>query len=133
MLPWFLRRLAQSLLLVFILVSVVFFVVRLAPGDPLDQVVDEELGATDRELIRQRLGLDGSLVQQYLRWLGATARGDFGLSLRQQRPVSAILGEAAGPTLLLTFTAYGCHLLLAIHGSYLYCLDSGSSYTFSCQ
>jgi len=56
MLPWFLRRLAQSLLLIFILVSVVFFVVRLAPGDPLDQVVDEELGAADRELIRQRLG-----------------------------------------------------------------------------
>lgn len=114
MLPWFARRLAQSLLLVFLLVSTVFFVVRLAPGDPLDQVVEEELGTADRQLIRQRLGLDGSLLHQYVRWLGALMHGDLGLSLRQQRPVAAIVGEAIGPTLLLTLTAYALHLILAV-------------------
>jgi len=114
MLPWIARRLAQSLLLVFLLATAVFFVVRLAPGDPLDQIVDEELGAADRELIRQRLALDGSLPRQYLRWLAASARGDLGMSLRQQRPVTAIIGEAIGPTLLLTVSAYACHLLLAV-------------------
>jgi peptide/nickel transport system permease protein len=114
MLPWFARRLAQSLLLVFLLVSAVFFVVRLAPGDPLDQVVEEELGAADRQLIRQRLGLDGNLAHQYGRWLAAIVQGDLGLSLRQQRPVAAIVGEAIGPTLLLTLTAYALHLVLAL-------------------
>ncbi len=114
MLPWFARRLVQSLLLVFVLVTMVFFVVRLAPGDPLDQVVEEELGAADRELIRQRLGLDGSLGRQYLRWLASSVAGDFGISLRQQRPVADILGEALGPTLLLTVTAYLLQLILAV-------------------
>ncbi len=114
MLPWLTRRLAQSLLLIFILVSAVFFVVRLAPGDPLDQVVEEELGAADRELIRERLGLDGSLTEQYFRWLGAIVQGDLGTSLRQQRPVAEIIGEAMGPTLLLTLSAYGLQLLLVI-------------------
>ncbi len=114
MLPWLTRRLAQSLLLIFILVSAVFFVVRLAPGDPLDQVVEEELGAADRELIRERLGLDGSLTEQYFRWLGAIVQGDLGTSLRQQRPVTEIIGEAMGPTLLLTLSAYGLQLLLVI-------------------
>ena len=114
MLPWLTRRLAQSLLLIFILISAVFFVVRLAPGDPLDQVVEEELGAADRELIRARLGLDGSLTEQYFRWLGAIVQGDLGTSLRQQRPVTEIIGEAMGPTLLLTLSAYGLQLLLVI-------------------
>jgi len=114
MLPWFARRLLQSLLLVFVLMSAVFFVVRLAPGDPLDQIVSEELGAADRELIRQRMELDGSLGRQYVRWLGDSLRGDFGISLRQQRPVTAILGEALGPTLLLTITAYVLQLVLAV-------------------
>ena len=119
MLPWFVRRMTQSLLLIMVLMSAVFFVVRLAPGDPLDQVVEEELGEADRDLIRQRLGLDGSLVSQYFRWMGATLRGDFGLSLRQQRPVIQILGDAVGPTLLLTLTAYTLHLLLAVAAALL--------------
>lgn len=119
MLPWLARRLAQALLLVFVLVSAVFFVVRLAPGDPLDQVVQEELGAADRDLIRHRLGLDRSLTAQYGHWLAGAARGDFGLSLRQQRPVSEILGEALAPTLTLTVTAYLLHLLLAVGAALL--------------
>ncbi len=114
MLPWFMRRLAQSLLLVFVLVTAVFFVVRLAPGDPLDQVIELELGDGDREFIRQRLGLEGSLAQQYFHWLGAGLQGDLGVSLRQQRPVRDIVGEAVSSTLLLTLSAYILHLVLAV-------------------
>ena len=114
MFPWLLRRIATSLVLVFVLTSAVFFIVRLAPGDPLHQMVAEETQAVDRELLRERLGLQGSLGAQYLRWLGGLLRGDLGVSLRQQRPVSEILGEAVGPTLLLTVTAYVGHLLLAV-------------------
>jgi len=110
---WLARRLAVSLLLVFVLTSAVFFLVRLAPGDPLHQVVDETLSAADRDLMRTRLGLDRPLVAQYLAWLGGIARGDLGTSVRQHRPVADILGEAVGPTLLLTGTAYLLHLVLA--------------------
>lgn len=114
MTPWLLRRLATSVILVFVLTSVVFFVVRLAPGDPLHRVVNETLQASDRELLRERLGLDGSLGSQYLDWLAGLLRGDLGISLRQQRPVTAIIGEAVGPTLLLTVSAYLLHMVLAL-------------------
>lgn len=114
MFPWFLSRFAASAVLVFVLVSAVFFIVRLAPGDPLDQVVEEELGGEGRELIRRQLGIDQSLFQQYLRWLSASVRGDFGTSFSQQRPVRGILTEALPATLLLTVTAYFFHLLLAL-------------------
>ena len=110
---WLLHRAATSLLYVFLLMSAVFFIVRLAPGDPLDQVTSMEIGGEDRELIRRHLGLDESLPRQYLHWLGSVARGDFGHSLRQQRPVKDILAEAVPPTLLLTVGGYLLHLTLA--------------------
>jgi len=114
MISWLARRIAASILLVFVLISAVFFIVRLAPGDPLDQVVEEEFGADSRAQMRRQLGLDESLSRQYLQWLLASSRGDFGTSLRQQRSVGSIIGEALPATLLLTVTAYGLHLLLAL-------------------
>jgi len=126
MFSWLLRRIATSCLLVFLLLSAVFFVVRLAPGDPLDQVVSEELNSADRDLIRQRLGLDGTLFQQYLRWLRGGITGDLGDSLRQQRPVAAILTEAIGPTLLLTVSAYIVHLLMALGAGLVMAYRPGS-------
>lgn len=114
MLLWITRRLLTSLLLVFLLLSAVFFVVRLAPGDPLDQVVENEFGAADRELLRESLGLGGTMVEQYGRWLRGIMRGDLGQSLRQHRPVTAIIKEALPATLLLTVTAYFWHLILAV-------------------
>ncbi len=112
---WLCRRILSSLLLVFVLATAVFFLVRLAPGDPLDQVAAPDgLTLADRELIRARQGLDGPLARQYARWLAGLPRGDFGWSTAQQRPVREIVAEAAGPTLLLTVTAYLLHLLLAV-------------------
>jgi peptide/nickel transport system permease protein len=122
---WLVRRVALSALLVFVLLSAVFFIVRLAPGDPLDQVVEENLGPEGRDLMRHQLGLDESLPRQYLRWLGGWARGDFGTSLSQQRSVASILGEALPATLLLTVTAYLCHLLLALGAALVMAVRSG--------
>jgi peptide/nickel transport system permease protein len=114
MVSWLVRRFALSVLLVFLLLSAVFFLVRLAPGDPLDQVVEENLGPENRELMRRHLGLDQSLARQYLHWLGAWTQGDLGTSLSQQRSVASILAEAVPATLLLTVMAYLLHLLLAL-------------------
>jgi peptide/nickel transport system permease protein len=114
---WLARRILTSLLLVYLVVTAVFFMVRLAPGDPLDAVVEvaeEGLGPEERQAMRQRYGLDGPLLGQYLTWLRNVVRGDFGLSLDQQRPVAGILAEAVPATLLLTLTAYALHLALAL-------------------
>jgi len=112
---WLLRRIAAALLLVLVLATAVFFVVRLAPGDPLASLTQSEhLTDADRALIRARYGLDRPVTSQYLHWLAGLVRGDFGWSYAQERPVATMLGEALGPTLLLTVTAYALHLLLAL-------------------
>ncbi len=117
MLFWLVRRVLTSLLLVYLVVTVVFFMVRLAPGDPLDsvlEVAEEGLGDEERQFMRQRYGLDGPLLSQYLHWLTGLAQGDFGTSIDQQRPVREILAETVPATLLLTGSAYALHLLLAV-------------------
>ncbi len=103
---YLLRRLLQSLLLILGLLTVVFFLVHLMPGDPVQIIGEQQLGDSGRDLIRRRLGLDRPLFAQYVDWLIAAMRGDFGSSLRQQRPVTLILAEAIPRTLLLTVSAF---------------------------
>ena len=76
---WYVRRVLSSLLLVVVLASAVFFVVRLAPGDPLDRATAfDSLGDHERALMRERLGLDRPLAAQYASWLGGLVKGDPG-------------------------------------------------------
>ncbi len=96
----------MACLLVLGLLTAVFFVVHAMPGDPASLVFESDLSAGQRTLMRERLGLDAPLLVQYGRWLGGAVHGDLGMSLRQQRPVAAVVGEAIGPTLLLTFSAF---------------------------
>lgn len=127
MFPWLARRLLSSLLMIVLLMTMVFAVVRLAPGDPLEAGVIETVEARDRELLRQRLGLDEPLAGQYLRWVTGSLRGDWGTSLRQQRPVADIVREAAGPTLLLSLTAWLLHLALAVPAAVIMAARRGSA------
>ncbi len=109
------RRLLSSLLLILALLSLVFFLIHAAPGDPLDLFTHPDLTDQQRELIRERLGLDRPLVEQYGRWLGGVIlRADFGTSLRQHRPVAEIIAEAIPNTLLLTVAAYLVHMVTAV-------------------
>jgi peptide/nickel transport system permease protein len=111
---YLLRRLLHSALLIVGLVTAVFFLVHLAPGDPAELVGEQDLGAAGREHVRARLGLEDPLWKQYLAWAGGLARGDLGESLRQQRPVAAILAEAVPATLLLTISALVVELLAGL-------------------
>ncbi len=112
---YLLRRLAVAALLVPALLSAVFFLVHLAPGDPVELHLDPDVGDAQRAQIRARLGLDDPLGERYLRWLGdALLRGDLGRSLQYHRPVADMLAEAVPNTLLLTVTAYAVHLFLAV-------------------
>lgn len=127
MFPWLARRLLSSLLMIVLLVTAVFAVVRLAPGDPLEAGGPDTVEARDRELLRERLGLDQPLATQYLRWLSGSLRGDWGTSLRQQRPVADVVGEAIGPTLLLSVSAWLLHLALAVPAAVLMSARRGTA------
>jgi len=96
-----LRRLLLGVAVVWAVVTVTFAALHLAPGDPATLLAGP--GATPAQLdaLREAWGLDQPLPVRYGRWLGRFVRGDWGTSLAQGRPVTAVLGSALGPTLLL--------------------------------
>jgi peptide/nickel transport system permease protein len=113
-----LRRLTAALLLLFLVSTLTFFLIHLAPGDPTNVLEGRRITQEQRDHLRRLYGLDRPLGEQYLRWIGAIARGDLGLSLSQQRPVAAVIAEALPATLLLAAAAivveFGTALLLGI-------------------
>ncbi|MBM1172523.1 ABC transporter permease [Microvirga arabica] len=104
MLPYILRRLATGLLMLVALSMLVFVLLRLAPGDPIDAYVNPNVAMSQAEMdaIRARLGLDQPLPIQYLAWLRAAATGDLGYSIQRNgvRVLPLVL-ERIGPTILL--------------------------------
>lgn len=101
-------KLAQYALVLMVTISLNFLLPRLMPGSPLGYLAGEEVGsmtAEDRARIIREAGLDKSLSEQYVVYLGNLARGDFGYSFQQKKPITAILLDRLPWTLLLTGTA----------------------------
>jgi peptide/nickel transport system permease protein len=107
------RRLAASLLLVFLVLSLTFFIIHAAPGDPIHLLEDNRITQEQRDRLLHLYRLDRPLPEQYVAWLAAVVlHFDWGVSLSQQRPVTAVLADAfpatavlAGAALLVEYTA----------------------------
>jgi peptide/nickel transport system permease protein len=103
------HRALSGLAVVVGVVTLMFFLLRLAPGDPALLLVGPAATAEQVASQRHALGLDRPLPAQYAAWLGRFARGDWGTSIATGRPVRAMLGEAWPATVRLV----GISLLLS--------------------
>lgn len=100
------RRILASFPVIFGLITVVFFLMRLLPGDPVSMMLTEfAAAAEDQEQIRRQLGLDAPLVVQYLRYLGDLAQGDFGTSIFTHRSVLSQISSQFPATLQLALAS----------------------------
>ncbi len=103
-------RLASAGLVMLGVCTLVFLLIHLVPGDPVQVMLGEGARPADQAALRASLGLDRPLGVQYLDYLTRLARLDLGTSLHARRPVMDLLAERVGPTLELALAA----LLLAI-------------------
>jgi peptide/nickel transport system permease protein len=115
---YFVRRLAASVLLFLLVISLVFLLVHVLPGDAT-RLSDPRLPRAQRDHLRVVFGLDRSLAVQYVSWVRSLAlRLDWGTSFLYERPVLSVLCESLPASLLLAATAmplaYGLGLLLGI-------------------
>jgi peptide/nickel transport system permease protein len=102
MVKWTLRRIGAGVVLVWLVATVTFILVGLAPGDAASRLTDPHIPPAARERWRHDFGLDRPLPVRYAAWLAATARGDLGYSWGERRKVTTVLAEALPNTLLLT-------------------------------
>ena len=108
------RRLLQAAVLFWLVVTLVFALVRLAPGDPAAFLVPPTATAADAVRLRSELGLDRPVAVQYARWVRALVRGDLGESFATRRPVAAMLREAAPVSAWLGLVSITLTFLLGV-------------------
>ncbi|MGH3118396.1 MAG: ABC transporter permease, partial [Gaiellales bacterium] len=105
-------RVARSFLTILGVLTVVFFLARLA-GDPVALLLPVQATNEDIARLRAELGLDQPLPVQYVNFLGQAAQGDFGDSIRQQTPALELVLERLPATLELAFAAFFLGIALA--------------------
>ncbi|MCA1789028.1 MAG: ABC transporter permease [Thioalkalivibrio sp.] len=112
------RRMLGAIPLVLGILTLIFFLMHLAPGDPTSRYFDPNISPQVIEQMRQNMGLDQPVPVQYVKWMGAFLTGDFGYSFGQMRPVADILPEVMWNTLQLTLMSlivtFGVGMLIGI-------------------
>ena len=101
----FVKRVVQSLILILLLIVINFFLIHLAPGDPVYYLAGQSGDEAYYELIRAKFGLDQPLTTQLWVYLSSVLRGDLGYSLSYQQPVSSVIFSRVPATLLLIVSA----------------------------
>jgi len=114
--------------------TLVFFLIHLIPGDPVDLMLGEQALPADRTALREALGLERPVGVQYVLYLGRTVTGDLGQSFQTRQPVAGLIAERLPATVELMLGAMAVALALALplgilaalyHGRWLDQLASG--------
>ena len=98
-------RLALLPIMLWIISSLVFILLRIAPGDPVDAILGNRANEFARESLRIKLGLDKPLINQYLEYLNDLIHGNLGISLNTQEPVKVIISKALPASIELAIFA----------------------------
>jgi peptide/nickel transport system permease protein len=117
MLTYIARRLVTGLLMLVALSMLVFVLLRLAPGDPIDAYINPNVAMSQAEMdaVRARFGLDQPLPIQYLAWLQAAVSGDLGFSIQRNGvKVLPLVIERIGPTVLLMAAGLAIAIVVGI-------------------
>jgi len=109
-----LTRLALTLPVVWLVVSLVFLLIHLVPGDPILQMLGEGATPTDITALRHQYGLDQPLWKQYVHYWAGVLHGDLGSSIRLHDTVAHLIAQRYPYTLALTLAALALALLLAM-------------------
>jgi peptide/nickel transport system permease protein len=120
-----LTRLALTLPVVWLVVSLVFLLIHLVPGDPILQMLGEGATPTDITALRHQYGLDLPLGAQYMHYWAGVVNGDLGSSIRLHDTVAHLIAARYPYTLALTLTALGLGLLLALPAGILAAVNRG--------
>lgn len=128
MLGYILRRLAATVPVLVFVALLVFFLLRLTPGDPAILIAGDQATSAQIEDIRQKLGFDRPLSEQLLTYAGQLARGDLGSSIFSGMAVTRLIGMRVEPTAMLALVAIVLALVIAIPLGTVAAVKAGSRF-----
>ena len=100
-----LKRMGFAIITLIAVLTIVFFIVRILPGDPAMVILGDQASQQSIDLLRSRLGLDRPMIVQYFDFMSGVAIGDWGVSMVSGRPVISEVLKVLPATLELTFAA----------------------------
>jgi peptide/nickel transport system permease protein len=109
-----LTRVALAVPTVIILMTMVFLLMRVAPGDPIQAALGGQVSQEELDRRRETAGLDRPIIVQYFEYLGNVATGDFGETVTEDRPVTSIVVDNGSATLELTLIAFAIALTVGL-------------------
>lgn len=115
------RFVGGALLVLWGAITLAFAVLKLVPGDPVSVMLGPLSSATPeaREAIRENLGLNRPVLEQYFAYVGRVLTGDLGQSYQLGKPVSQVLADSVWPTAQLSLAALGVAVVIALLGALL--------------
>jgi ABC-type dipeptide/oligopeptide/nickel transport system permease component len=122
---YLLRRVLHAIPLLFLTTLVVFLLIHITPGDPVRLMLGEQASDEQIAAVRTRMGLEQSLPEQYLRFIGRALQGDLGTSIRAVRPTTELILLALPATIQLAATALFLAVLIGIPVGILAALKPG--------
>lgn len=113
MFRYLLSRLFSALIVIIGVTLMVFLLIHLVPGDPVEVMLGESASPADRELLRHSLGLDKPVSVQFFDYINALLHFDVGNSIHSGRAISEILAPRILPTVYLTLSALAVAMVIA--------------------
>lgn len=114
LLKFTLRRILEAIPLLLGLVTIVFFLFRMLPGDVTDALISPTIPQSVKEHLREQLGLDRSPLEQYVAWLRSVCSGDLGFSFTRNSPVLHVIADFFPNTVILAAAALVIEIALGI-------------------
>ncbi len=114
MVLYILKRILATVPVMGVVALFVFLMLRLSPGDPAAVIAGDYATAEDIVRIRETLGLNDPIVVQFTKWIGQLLRGDLGISIFTNLPVTTLIAQRLEPTIMLTLTTIIFTIVVAV-------------------
>src|SRR6266540_4560711 len=114
MLAVVLNRVLSTIPVMGVVAFAVFLLLRLSPGDPAAVIAGDYATAEQVARIRSQLGLDLPIYTQFFTWVGRILRGDLGVSIFSNLPVTTLIAQRIEPTLMLALTTIAFSIIVAV-------------------
>ena len=111
---YLIKRILLALGVIFAISAITFFVLNIVPGDPVRVMVGDMADEATIQRVREQMGLNKPVLEQYANWLTNMLHGDFGTSYTQRKAVVTLMGQAFGTTVKVAAFAYIFALALGL-------------------
>jgi len=111
---YLIKRILLALGVIFAISAITFFVLNIVPGDPVRVMVGDMADEATIQRVREQMGLNKPVLEQYANWLTNMLHGDFGTSYTQRKTVVTLMGQAFGTTVKVAAFAYVFALALGL-------------------